>query len=267
MARVSFTAVWDQTRAFVAKELSLLAPVALSCFALPLLLLTMVMPEPPTAPTMNKPPTLDARVFWFIPLILIQIFGWMTLVSLALVPAISVGEGLRRALARMPIALGVLAILAVVSFIVISITGIVTAVISMAAGSGKNGTFSIAVMLLAVILLVMMIRLSVLWPAVVDGHDGPIKTLQRTLRLTDGEFWRLLGLLLLATAVSIVLSLTARLAGGSVMLLIGRMAHSEALGRMLASLLEAIVVSLWQMVTVIYVAFLYRAFAKTGKAD
>jgi hypothetical protein len=154
MARVSFTGVWDQTRAFVAKELSLLAPVALSCFALPLLLFTMIMPEPPTAPAMNRSATFDARILWLIPLIFVQIFGWMTLVSLALVPAISVGEGLRRALA-----------------------------------------------------------------------------------------------------------------GGSVMLLIGRMAHSEALGRMLASLLEAIVVSLWQMVTVIYVAFLYRAFAKTGKAD
>jgi hypothetical protein len=263
MARVSFTEVWDQTRAFVTKELSLLTPVALSCFAVPLLVLSMIVPAPPAAST---PPTFASWMIWPIPLFIIEIFGWLTLVALALVPAISVGEAMRRALTRLPVALGVLAILFVAAFIIISILGIVATIVTLAAGSGKNATMSLFLILAIAALLIVMTRLSVLWPTVVDGQDGPIKSVQRTLQLTAGEFWHLFGLLLLASAVSAMLSLTAQLAGGSVMLLIGRMAGSEALGRTLMLVLNAIVVSLWQMVTVVYVAFLYRAFVKTGKA-
>jgi hypothetical protein len=265
MARVSFAEVWDQTRVFVAKELALLAPVALTCFAVPFLLLSMLMPE---APAVDTPPTASALLLlWAIPLFIVEIFGWLTLVALALVPAISVGEAMRRGLTRFPTALGLIAILILASGVLITMLGIVTAVIAKLAGAGKNGSLAIAVVLLAVTMLIAMTRLSVLWPAVVDGNDGPIRTLRRTLRLTADEFWHLVGLLLLASTVSALLSVTAQLAGGSLMLLIGRMANSEALGRSLMLALNAAVVSLWQMVTVIYVAFLYRAFVKAGKAD
>jgi hypothetical protein len=264
MSRVSFTEVWDQTRAFVVKELPLLAPVALTCFAVPLLLLSMVMPP---APAVDAPPPVGTWLLWPIPLFIIEIFGWLTLVALALVPAISVGEAMRRALTRLPIALGVLTVLIAAGFILLIGVGIVVAMMSMLAGSGKNATLSLTVALLVTVMLVAMTRLSVLWPAVVDRHDGPLTTLRRALRLTAGEFWHLLGLLLLASAVSALLSVTAQLAGGSLMLLLGRMVHNDALGRSLALALNAVVVSLWQMVTVIYVAFLYRAFTRSGKAD
>jgi hypothetical protein len=262
MARVSFTKVWDQTRAFVAREMSLLAPVALSCFAVPLLVLSLVMPP---APSVGTPPPPGPWLIWPIPLFIIEIFGWLTLVALALVPAISVGEAMRRALGRLPTALGVLAILFVVGFILISLEAIVATVVTMAAGSGQNVTMSLTVTLLILTLLILMTRLSVLWPVVIDRHDGPINSVRQALRLTTGEFWHLFGLLLLASAVSALLSLTAQLAGGSLMLLFGRMVHSDALGRSLALALNAIVLSLWQMVTVVYVAFLYRAFVKAGK--
>lgn len=263
MSRVSLTEVWDQTRSFIAKELSLLAPVALCCFAVPLLVLSLVMPDPPAPGT---PPPPGPWLFWPLPLFIIEIFGWLTLVSLALVPAISVGEAMRRGLTRLPIALGVLAVLFVAAFIAITTVAIVATLVASLGGSGKNAAMSLTVVLMLATLLIAMTRLSVLWPAVVDGHEGPINTLRRALLLTGGEFWHLLGLLVLAGAVSALLSLTAQLAGGSLMLLLGRMVHSEALGRSLALALNAIVVGLWQMVTVVYVAFLYRAFVRSGKA-
>jgi hypothetical protein len=264
MARVSFTEVWDQTRAFVASELSLLAPVALTCFAVPLLLLSMVMPQ---APSVDTPPPPGTWMIWPVPLFIIEVFGWLTLVALALVPAISVGEAMRRALTRLPAALGVMAVLAVAGFILLIALGVVATSVSVLAGSGKNATMSFTIVLLISAMLVAITRLSVLWPTVVDGHGGPIRSLRRALQLTTGEFWHLLGLLLLAATISALLSLTAQLAGGSVMLLLGRIVHSEALGRSLALALNAIVVGLWQMVTVIFVAFLYRAFVRTGRTD
>ena len=257
MARVSLTEVWDQARPFIAKEMSLLAPVALLFFSVPALLWSIVQPESMEMTSLSQP---APWMIWPLPLFVIQTFGSLTLISLALVPGISVREAMRRAVARLPVALGVLAILVA--------AGVVIAVIGLGAGGGKavatpamNGPLALALLLLALALLVVSTRLAVLWPSVAAGDDGVIKTLQRALRLTEGQFWRLLGLLLLAGVVSKVLDLTSEYAGGSTLLLFGRLLHYDALGRSLALALNAIVAGLWQMVMVVYVAFLYRALA------
>jgi|KBSMisStaDraftv2_1062788.scaffolds.fasta_scaffold183846_2 hypothetical protein len=263
MARVSFTEVWDQTRAFVAKEVALLAPVALTCFALPLMIWSMIMPE---AIDPAHPPAPGPWVVAPIPLMLIQLVGWLALVSLVLRPAISVKEAMQHALRKLPAALAVVLVLLGIGSVMAVALAIVTGVVSVFSGAGKEGAQRLFIVLMIVALLIVTTRLIVLWPNVADGQGGPIRTVQRTLRLTKGDGWRLLGLLLLAAVVSAILSLTAEMAGGSVLLLLGRMVGNDALGRSLALALNAIVVGLWQMVTVVYVAFLYRALVKTGKA-
>jgi hypothetical protein len=260
MSRVSFGEVWDQTRAFAAKEFALLAPVALACFAIPLIIWSIVEPE-----TLDpaKPPPPGPWMIWPLPLFILQLMGWLTLASLTLIPGISVREAIRQALRRLPVALGILLVLLGVGILLAMAIAIVMGIVAVA-GLGKEGVRPVTVLLMVGLLLVATTRLMVLWPNVAEGKDGPIQSLRRALHLTKGEFWRLFGLLLLAAVVSAVLTLTADVAGGSVMLLLGRMIGNEALGRILAVALSAIVVGLWQMLTVVYVAFLYRAYAADG---
>lgn len=261
MSRVSFGDVWDRTRAFAGKEFSLLAPVALACFAIPMIVWTMVAPE-----TMDptKPPPPGAWMIWPIPLLVLQLLGLLTLSALALTPGISVKEAFRQATARMPVALGVLLVALGIGLLLAIAIGIVTGVL-MIAGMSKEGVSGLTLTLFMVLLLVASARLMVLWPIVAAGREGPIKALRRALELSSGDFWRLFGLLLLALTVSLVLTAAVEMAGGSVMLILGRMVGNEALGRMLGEALSAIVLSLWQMVTVVYVAILYRAYAGDDK--
>lgn len=263
MSRVSYTDVWDQARAFVATELSLLAPVALTCFAVPTLLLSIVMPQPKS---LGSPVPDGPWMFWLLPILLFNVFGSMTLVGMSLVPAISVGEAMRRALARLPIALAVIGLLMVVLLFMSAIVGIVASIVSMVAGWNETGALSLTTTLLFLGSVVIAVRMAVLWPTVVDRPDGPVAALRRSLRLTTGSFWHLFGLLLLALGITALLTLTAQLAGGSMMLLLGRLVGNEALGMGLAKALNAVVLGLWLMVIVVYTAFLYRAFASADTA-
>jgi hypothetical protein len=261
MSRISFGDIWDRTRAFAAKEFSLLAPVALACFTIPAILWSMVEPEilDPT-----KPPAPGAWMFFPIPLLIVQLIGVLTLASLALTPGISVKEALHRAVRRLPVALGVLLVALGAGLLLAIALGTVIGVLK-AAGTAGNVIVAFTVVLFYAIVLIIGTRLLLLWPIVAEGSDGPIQSLRRALRLTRGEFWRLFGLLLLGLIVTVVLAVTATLAGGSVMLILGHMIGDEALGRILAMVLAAIVVGLWQMVTVVYLTFLYRAYASDGK--
>lgn len=263
MLRVSYGAVWDQARAFVASELSLLAPVALACFAVPTLLLSIVTPEPTT---------LDAAIpegswmLWLLPVMLLNIFGSMTLAGMALVPAISVGEAMRRAFSRTPIALGVIGLLMIVLLGLSMIVGLLAGVISAVAGWGQSGLRSLIVALLFLGSLIIAVRTIVLWPAVVDRRGGPVEAVRHSLRLTAGRARHLLGLLVLACGITLLLSVTAKFAGGSVLLLFGRLVGNEALGLGLADALNAVVLSLWLMMVVVYTAFLYRALINAAGA-
>ena len=257
MSRVSFGDVWEQTRTFIAKEAALLLPVALLCFAIPLMIWSLVMPE-----TLDpaKPPAPGAWMLAPAPLMIVQLVGWLALVSLTLIPAISVREAMHHALRRLPAALGVVLLLAGMGFVLALAVAILAGFASAISGSGRDGAQQIFIVGMMAALLAVATRLAVLWPNVVDGRSGPIGTLKRTLRLTKGNGWRLLGLLILAAVVSGIIDLTAEKAGGSVLLILGRIVGNEALGQSLTLALSAVVVGLWQMVMVVYVAFLYRAF-------
>jgi hypothetical protein len=256
MSRVSFTEVWDRARGFIAKEWSLLVPVALAWFAVPTMLLSIIMPQPKS---LGEPLPNGPWMLWFVPVFLLSIFGSMTLAAMTLVPAVSVGEALRRALARLPTALGALGLLIVAMLFLSLVLGLLASIAAAIAGWGETGALPLATMLLFAGSLVVAVRLAVLWPAVIDGEQGPFVAVRRSLTLTMGKFWRLFGLLLLAVAVTMLLTLATRLAGGSVLLILGDLVGSAALGIGLANALNAIVLSFWLMMVAVYVAFLYRA--------
>jgi hypothetical protein len=251
MSRPSFTEVWDQARAFVTAEAALLVPVALTCFAIPSLLLQVVVPEP-VAPQLL--PTAGPWLWWFVPVLATMVFGSMALSVMALVPAVSVAEAFRRALGRLPVALASFAMLLFAAVLWASILGQLV----QAAPRGA----SVFLLVLLTGLLIGAVRLAFLWPAIIDGHQGPVAVIRGVLALTRNKFWRLLGVVLLATVLTVLLVLVAQLAGGSLLILLGRAAGNETLGLGLMKALTAIVAGLCRMVIVVYIALLYRAAAQ-----
>ena len=250
MSRVSFAVVWDQARAFIVSEQALLAPVALAWFALPALLLSIVTPDPVPP---NLLPAPGGWLAWLLPVYAAIMFGSMTLATMTLVPAISVREALRRATRRLPVGLGVMAIVLAALLVLIALLSQIIAFLPSAA--------PVIMLVLLSVMLIGAVRLSLVWPMLIDSDLGPIAVIQRTLGLTRTNFWRLLGLMLLAGMLSGLLIMVAELAGGSLLLLLGRAMGNDALGTGLVMALTAIVGGLCRMVVMVYMALLYRALA------
>ncbi len=111
MATMSIGKAWQEAVAFVAREATLLFPVALLFVALPgLILQEMTPPELAAwslAPTASTMPAVPAS-YWLglIVAVLLVWFGSLTLFALALRPGISVGEALRLGFHRLPVLIG-----------------------------------------------------------------------------------------------------------------------------------------------------------------
>jgi hypothetical protein len=111
MAAVSIGKAWEEAVAFVAREASLLFPVALLFLALPGLILQEMTPpqlaewmaDPKRTGLPDIPPGFTVAMLLGV---IIIWFGSLTLFALALRPGISVGEALRLGFARLPVLLG-----------------------------------------------------------------------------------------------------------------------------------------------------------------
>ena len=120
--RISLGAVWQETAIFMRAELSLVMPIALAGFGLPIVILQLLIPD------RLSPDTVYGPWMWaLIPYALFSMAGSLAISALALRPGISVREALVLAARRMPVAVGVT---------VIALAALMTAttIVSIAAG-------------------------------------------------------------------------------------------------------------------------------------
>ena len=218
MAAVSIGKAWEEAVAFVAREASLLFPVALLFLALPGLILQEMTPPqlaewmanpqrtglPDIPPGFALATLLGVIIIWF---------GSLTLFALALRPGISVGEALRLGFARLPVLLG-------------------TALLAMFLIGG----------------------LMLLNPAVIDGNQGVVPSLRHAWALTRGCFWRLLGFIILITLLSGIASMAAQTIFGA---LAGLAAGPEA-ARLVGGVASAAVSTVIQVYMLVMLARIYR---------
>ncbi|PZU68413.1 MAG: hypothetical protein DI554_03330 [Sphingobium sp.] len=188
MAAVSIGKAWEEAVAFVAREASLLFPVALLFLALPGLILQEMTP-PQLAEWMANPQRTglpDIPPGFALAMLLgvvIIWFGSLTLFALALRPGISVGEALRLGFARLPVLLGT-ALLAMFLIGGLMLAAILVAVLASLV-SESVGT-SIGAILGAFVggaTIFASVRLMLLNPAVIDGNQGVVPSLRHAWAL------------------------------------------------------------------------------------
>lgn len=257
MTTMSIGKAWEETVAFVARERSLLFPVALLFVALPgLVLQEMTPPElaewkmnaasiPSVPPGFALAMLIGVVIIWF---------GSLALFALALRPGISVAEALRLSMARMPILLGtalvvlglLLAMLVVAMMIVVGFTLVakpVGAALAMllATGVGAGTVYG-------------SVRLLLLNPVVIDGTEGVMASLRHGWALTRGHFWRLFGFILVLALLSAIVGAAAQAVFGVIGALIG----GPEGGRLAGGVGGAIVSTVVQVYMLVMLARLYR---------
>jgi hypothetical protein len=268
MATMSIGKAWEEAVAFVAREATLLFPVALLFVALPGLILQEMTPPQlqawfaaPKADTIPAMPP-GFGLAMLLTIILIW-FGSLALFALALRPGISVGEALRLSFARLPVLIGTaLVVVGAVAAVVVG-AALVGVVLSLAS---KQLAATIGLLLgFGAIALVFFasIRLVLLNPVVIDSKAGVMDSLRRAWTLTRGYFWRLFGFLIIVMLLSTIAGSAAQVIIG---LLGGLIAGAEG-ARLAGGLAGAAVSSIVQVYMLVMLARLYRQAEPQDMAD
>ncbi|MBJ7445431.1 MAG: hypothetical protein JHD32_14220 [Sphingobium sp.] len=259
MATMSIGKAWQEAVAFVAREATLLFPVALLFVALPgLILQEMTPPELAAwslAPTASTMPAVPAS-YWLglIVAVLLVWFGSLTLFALALRPGISVGEALRLGFHRLPVLIGTaLAVIGALMVVVLAVV-IVMVLLSLVSKALAAGLAVLLGFAVAGVALFASIRLMLLNPVVIDGSAGVMPSLRQAWALTRGHFWRLLAFILIITILSAITSAAAQAIFG----LLGSVIGGADVARLAGSVAGAAISTVLQVYMLVMIARLYR---------
>ncbi|WP_298400183.1 glycerophosphoryl diester phosphodiesterase membrane domain-containing protein [Sphingobium sp.] len=259
MATMSIGKAWEEAVAFVAREASLLLPVALLFVALPGLILEQMTPPELQAwfaqPKMETIPAMPPGFGLAMMLTIILIwFGSLALFALALRPGISVGEALRLSLARLPVLIGT-ALVAAGALAAIVIVAVLVGVVFSLASKALAATLGLLLGLGAAgLVFYASIRLVLLNPVVIDSQAGVMASLRAAWALTRGHFWRLFGFLILVMILSTIASTAAQAVVG----VLGGLIAGVDGAKLAGSIAAAIVSTVIQVYMLAMLARLYR---------
>jgi hypothetical protein len=250
---------------FLSREWSLALPIALAFLGVPTLAIALTMMH--VAP--NMPTTLPelyalsrALPGWvspaFLAMSLVTMVGALALAALAVVPRVSVREALLLALRRFPIWL---AIAVVTGVALIFLLGMLATLLALL-GIGNAGLLLVvtAVFVISGCFLVLMV------PLVIDRADGPIAALRAGWLLYRRSLLKLGGALCLFWLGVWVVAFALQVGLGSLVLVAARAAGQEALGRLLAILVQSFAAAAHWGAFYLFAAALYRV-ASTSAAS
>ena len=268
MANISIGKAWEETLPFVAREASLLFPVALLFIALPTVILGEMTPPGLQAwfanPKPDTIPTMPAGFGLAMLLVILLIwFGSLAIFALALRPGISVGEALRLSFARLPVLIGtsLLAGAAVVGIVLVAV--IISDALSLVSPGGGAALGALSAGIAAGLVFFAGVRLILLNPVVIDRQLGVVASLRHAWTSTRGHFWRLLGFLIIVMLLSSIVASVAQLVVGLIGGLVAGPEGARLGGGIAGSAMSAII----QVYMLVMIARLYRQTQPQDVAD
>lgn len=216
MAKVSISQAWDETRAVLARDGKLIASVALALLVLPGVVLNVLLPNGVSIGTGQQATWVVLGVI----VLILTFIGQLSVLRLAMGPHIAVGEAIRHAAVRALPFIGAF-LLWVVPFLVL---GSIPYQIIRSHPAEASTTAGVGLLALMALAMFLAIRLLLIGPVASAEQGGSLRIIRRSWDLTEGNWWRLFGFVLifaigamvLILAVSNGLGLVARLTIGRV---------------------------------------------------
>ena len=253
MATLSIGDAWEGASAFLKREWTLLLPVSLAFVGLPELVTQIMGPKIDPSQGTAVSVQMTAQILpWLAGLTLAGLLGQLAISVLVLVPGVSVGEALGRALRRFPTLIAALALAGAAGFL-----GMILLTILFSAGGQAGMKFGLGVMMAAG--LVLALRLMVTYVVVAAEPVGPVQALRRSWQLTGHHALKLLGFCVVSLAALIALSVVVG-AIGSVLRIFDALGGPD-LTATVVGILGALVNSVAVMVYSVVTVFLYRQLA------
>lgn len=269
---VSVSNVWDRSIEFINDHLGALLPVAIFAIFVPTSISGALGNAGPAVP-----PTIALLVsIASLAFALLQLWGQLAIVAHVLEPAPGARAG-RRALRRLPVAIGVLIVLglatlaAMVPLLSLMVMGGVDltrfngGTVTMPAMPTGYGTAALIYALaLLVVIAVFAARLIVVMPVVVGEREG-VRSIGRAFALTRGLTLRLIGILILYAVVTFVATLAARTVFGSILGLIAGGDGPFSVASVVSAVAVAAVTTAMVVLASVFSTTLYLAIA--GRRD
>lgn len=261
MARLSIGKAWEETVAFVKREGQLLFPVAFLFLALPLVVLQQMMPPELMAeleraqpgPGGQAVPQFPASLWLGVVLtMIITLIGALTLYALSLRPGISVGEAMRLGVRRLPVLIASGLLLALGVFAIALLLAVLLVLLGFMVGTAALSALTSGLMFGAI--LFVGVRMLLLQAVAIDRPVGPVQIVRQSWALTRGQFWRLLGFLI----VLILLVSVVQLAVQSIFGVIGGLLGGADLARFAGSIALAAISAVIQVYFMVMTARIYR---------
>ena len=253
MAQLSLSRAWDETRAIFARDGGLLIVVALAMLVLPETVVGLITPGGMTM-------TLLGRCVWLVGA-LIGLVGQIALVRLALGPSTTVGQaighGARRFLptvGALLILFACLAIIVVPLMMVLIFAGVMAVPVQ---GQQPPPSFTFFALLFALVSLALSVKFMMAVPVSTAEQVSPLDIIKRSWRLTNGNYWRLLGFLALLLVAAVFLLTAAQFIGGIAAQLIAGRITPFSLGALILALLQALASA---TVTALFAVMLARIY-------
>ncbi|PXA84163.1 hypothetical protein DMC47_41065 [Nostoc sp. 3335mG] len=254
---VSLGAVWEDTVAFLKAELSLVAPVSLLGFGLPMVAFMLAVPADEAVNGKLQP---GPWMLWMFPCGFVAMLGSLAVSSLVLTPNVSVKESIVVAFRRIPTGLGLF-------LLYLGLQVVLSLPLALANwAEGGMGTISMLDYLASLVFVMwVLVRVMPIWAIVADRPQTPWASVMRAFELTRGCTGRLIALRLVMGAAALVTLIVLLLPIGAVTRLIGVLAGNADVGIVIAFLCLGVLVSAIAGIWTVYVAHLYRRLEVLSK--
>lgn len=259
MGKLSLSRAWDETKAVLARDGRLFLWVALALFVLPGVILNVSVPE-------ARAGDMPAPGVWLaigLVAILVSLVGQLSVIRLGMGPHISVGEAIAHGAKRLlPYIAAVL-----IWIIPLMIAGLVLFELMGPKSAHPRPGAAIGLLVLTALGFYIAVRLLVASAVASAEQRGPIGILQRSWRLTHGNWWRLFAFLLLFGIGAFVLLIAVQ----SVMTLIAQMVLGGigplTLGGLVVAVVSQLVSASISIVFFVMIARIYVQLAGGGEAQ
>lgn len=249
---LSIDRAWTDARAFIARDIGLLIPLVLTLQVVPGAAVELLRPATPDTVAAGAPPEPGLWMIYF----LLTLIASLAIARMALGGSLTVGEALRQAVRRLPVAAG--ATLLIGLAVALALLPVLPAL--MANARPDAGT-NLYIGLLGGALFFLGVRMLLINTVIMAEPIGPIAAIRRAFSITRGHFFRLAVLMLLFLLTAIIVGAAVSLAGGAVFVGLGKMIGLERIGIVLLALLSGTVSAAISTGLVVMQVALYRQLA------
>jgi hypothetical protein len=216
MSNLSISAAWEEAKAILTRDARLYAAVALALVVLPEVVMAVV--GSPVASDASP----AARIV-YVAVVLLGIVAQVAINRLAIGPSVTVSEAIILGFARV-VPIFIVIILAII------IVAILAALVAMGLGAvgvvlikaPQQATPGLILILLTLVMLVFAVT-QLTFPIAAVETGNPLRLISRSLQLARGNYWRLLGFVMIAVlGTGLIVMATQLGVATTVVLLLGQ---------------------------------------------